>query len=212
MNENASPIRTILSRIADYLTASLCFILTSLPMLTIGTSAIALYDAVAHCICFGEGEITRRYFATFRRELMRGVALTVIWVIVGMTLYFGYNIIQSNMVAGGFWPVLLVVYLVTMIVPLGIGCWQAALESRIVYGFKQLCMNAIAVTVIHLPQTVAVALLLAGALALTIRFPLLVFITPGVLAHLQSNFIEPVLVQYMLEDEIIDPDADLDQD
>lgn len=212
MTNNTNPIRTFFSRVADYLTASICFLLTSLPMVTVGTSAIALYDTVAHCICFGEGEVTRRYFATFRRELMRGIALSVMWVVVGFMLYLGYQIIHSNVTAGGLWPVLLVLYLVTMIFPLGIACWQAALESRIVYTFRQLCMNAIAVTVIHLPQTAAVALLLAGAFALTMQFPLLVFIVPGVLAHLQSHFIEPVLMQYMLEDEIVDPDAELEQD
>lgn len=212
MNKKTNSIRTFFSRVADYLTASICFLLTSLPMLTIGASAIALYDTVSHCICFGEGEITRRYFATFRRELIRGIGLSIIWAMVGFMLYLGYQIIHANVAAGGLWPVLLVLYLVTLVLPLSIACWQAALESRIGYSFKQLCMNAITVTVIHFPQSAAIAALLAAAFALAMQFPLLIFIVPGVLAHLQSNFIEPVLIQYMREDEIIDPDAGLDQD
>ncbi len=212
MNERPNPIRFALNRLADYLTVSICWILTSLPMVTVGTSTIALYDTIAHCICFGEGEIIRRYFATFRRELMRGMALSVIWAVMGFMLYLGYQIIKSNVAAGGLWPWLLAAYLATMIFPLGMGCWQAALESRIVYSFRQLCMNAIAVTVLHLPQSIAVAALLAGGFALVIQLPLLIFIVPGVLAHLQSNFIEPVLMEYMREDEILDPDAELEQD
>lgn len=212
MNEQTNPLRLFFSRMADYLTVSICFLLTSLPILTVGTSAIALYDTVAHCICFGEGEITRRYFATFRRELMRGVALTVIWAVVGFMLYLGYRIIHSNVAAGGAWPVLMVVYLLTMLFPLGIIFWQAALESRIVYTFRQLVINSIVVTVLHLPQTVANALLLAAAVILILWMPLLIFILPGAMTHLQAWFAEPVLAQYMLEDEILDPDAELEQD
>lgn len=212
MKEKQNSIRFFFSRIADYITLSICFLLTSLPMVTVATSAIALYDTVAHCICFGEDEITQRYFATFRRELMRGVALTVIWAAAGFMLYLGYQIIHSNVSAGSLWLVLQVVYLITLLFPLGLTFWQISLESRIVYTFKQLCINAIAVTVLHLPQTVAVALLLAGALALIMHFPVLILIVPGVLSHLQTYFAEPVLMQYMREDEIIDPDAELEQD
>ena len=212
MKKQVSALGAVLSRLADYLTLNLLFLLTSLPMLTVGTSAIALYDTVAHCLRFGEDEITRRYFATFRRELMPGVKLTVIWAVAGFLLFMGCRIIQSNLALGGIWKIILGVYLATMLFPLGLAFWHTALESRIVYGFKQLLVNSIAVTVIHFPHTAAVALALAGALALVIWCPWLALLLPGPLAHLQSLFAEPVLLQYMLEDEVLDPDAELEQD
>ena len=63
-------------RLADYFILSFCWLLCSIPVVTIGTATIALYDAVAHCVRGREPDLAKRFFTTFKKELLRGILLT----------------------------------------------------------------------------------------------------------------------------------------
>lgn len=184
-------------RIADYFLLSVCWLLTSIPVLTAGTSSIALYDTVAHCVCMNESGMLRRYFGTFRKELLRGIVLTVVWAVIAFALNMGYQIIYQNGAHSSFWGILSIVYFCSLFIPLGILCWTVSLESRFVYSFGQLCKTALTFTFLHLPQTAAIVVLFVVVLNLVINFPFLVMVLPGLMVHLQAFFIEKVFHKYM---------------
>ncbi len=185
------------SRLADYFFVSACWLVCSLPLVTMGSASIALYDTVAHCIRGEEGGMIKRFFRTFKNELLRGILLTVIFAVVAFALNMGYQILTQASQGNQAITVLSIVYFCAMFIPLGIGCWALALESRFVYSLGQLLKNAFCFTFLHLPQTAAVVALFVLVLNVILNLPFLVMLLPGILADFQAFFIERVFLKYM---------------
>lgn len=185
-------------RLADYFLLSACWLIASVPLFTVGAASIALYDTVAHCIRQNEGQMYKRFFGTLRKELTRGIGLTVLWVIICFLLNMGYQLITQLAGAGS---ILSIAYFVTLFIPLGIICWLVAIESRFEYSFGELHRTAVLFTFAHLPATVAVTALLVVVVNVIVNFPFFLIFLPALLTQLQSVFIEKVFQKYMPEEE-----------
>lgn len=188
------------SRLADYFLVSICWLICSIPLVTIGTASIALYDTVAHCIKGSEGGLVRRFFRTFKNELLRGCLLTILWTAVAFVLNMGYQILVQNSEGNTAVAVVSIVYFCALFIPLGCICWSIALESRFSASFGQMLKNSFAFTLAYLPQTFVIVALFVLALNLCLNFPFFVMAVPGVMAHLQSHCIEKVFQKYMPEE------------
>ena len=71
-----APFWRLMSSLVDLLALSLLWVFTSLPLITLGASTAALYDAAARCVRQGKSGALSRYFSTFRRELKQGALLS----------------------------------------------------------------------------------------------------------------------------------------
>lgn len=187
-------------RLADYFILSVCWMVCCIPLITIGGASIALYDAVAHCIREHEGGMTRRFFSTFKKELGRGILLTVLWVLICWTLNVGYQIITQMSQDSSGWTIFSLVYFITLIVPLGMMCWLVAIESRFANSFGMLHKAALTFTFGYLPSTLAIVVILILAINLLINFPFFLIFLPAITAHLQSIFIERIFRKHIQED------------
>lgn len=183
--------------LADYFILSFCWMICCVPLITIGTSCIALYDTVVHCIREQEGNIAKRFFSTFKKELLRGIFLTVLWVAICWTLNVGYQIITQMAQTDSAWTIFSLVYFITLILPLGMLCWLVAIESRFANTFLDLHRAALIFTFGHLPHTLAIVVILILAINVLINFPFFVIFLPAITAHLQSLFIERVFKKHM---------------
>ncbi|MBO5129959.1 MAG: YesL family protein [Oscillospiraceae bacterium] len=184
-------------KLADYVMLSCVWILCCIPMVTIGASCIALYDATAHCVRGNEGGTYKRFFRTFKRELGRGIVMTIFWAVLCWLLNAGYQVVSQLADTGNVWAVLSIVYFCTLFIPLGTACWAVALESRFTYSFGDLHRNAFIFTFAHLPHTFAMAALLVLAINVCINLFPLIMVIPGLLTYLQSFFAERVMKKYM---------------
>ena len=182
--------------LADYFLLSACWFLCSIPVVTVGSASIALYDAVAHCVKGGEEHMIRRFFRTFKNELLRGCLLTLLFAGLALLLNGGYQV-MTQLGSSETMKTLSMVYFCLLLLPLGWACWCLALESRFVYPLGQLLKNALAFTFGHLPQTLAIALVFVVGYNVLLNFPFAVMVVPAPMAHLQSLFIEKVFVKYM---------------
>ena len=188
-------------RLADFFLLSALWILCSIPVVTIGASSIALYDTVAHCFRYNEGGMAKRFFGTFKRELRRGILLTLCWAVVGYLLNVSYQITTQLGDGSTFWTVLSLVYFVILTIPVGIACWAIGLQSRFTYSFKELHKNAAMMTLGYFPRTLAIVVIFALFYNVTINLFFMVMFLPALMVNLQSMFMEPVFRKYMLEEE-----------
>jgi len=186
-------------RVADYFLLSVCWMVCCIPLITIGSASIALYDAVAHCIREHESGLTRRFFSTFKKELGRGIFLTVLWVLISFMLNMGYQIITQMSQNNSAWTIFSLVYFITLILPLGMICWLVAIESRFENSFGALHKAALTFTFGYLPSTLAIVVILILTINLVINFPFFLIFLPAVAAHLQSIFIERIFRKYTEE-------------
>lgn len=184
---------------SDFFMLTACWILCSVPLITMGSATIALYDAAAHGLRMQEPGMYRRFFRTFKKELLRGSLLTLICAAGGLLLNFSYQAVQQ--LAGESHPMIVTVYFCLMLLPMGWACWVFALESRFSTSLGTLLVNGGKFMLGYLPRTIVIVVLLVIALNVCIQLPFLVIVMPGALVFLQSGSIEKVFKNYMPEDE-----------
>ena len=188
-------------RIADFFLLSVLWLVCSIPLVTMGTASIALYDTVAHCFRYNEGSMVGRFFRTFKQELVRGILLTLLWAVLGWLLNVSYQILTQLGEGSSFWAVFSVVYFVILLIPVGMACWAVGLESRFSYSLKELHKNAAMLTLGYLPRTIAIVLIFVVFYNVLINLVFLVMFLPAIMVNLQSMFMEPVFRKYMPEEE-----------
>jgi len=188
-------------RIADFMFLSICFLVSSVPLVTIPAAGIALYDATARCVYGDEGHPYRRFFRTFRNELLRSIGLTVLWGLGAFVLSIGYQILYQRAQADISQGIFATVYYFSLFIPVAWFCWLIAVESRFVYSFGQLHKMGLYFTFTHLPTTVIITALGLAAFEFCVNMPFMLMILPGICAYIQSIFIEKVFGKYMPKQE-----------
>ena len=183
-------------RIADFMFLSICFMVASVPLVTIPAAATALYDATARCVYGKEAHPYARFFRTFKAELLRSVGIALLWAAIAFLLSAVYQILcqQGSQMAA-------LVYFFLMFVPVGVFCWVILVESRFVYGFGQLHKTALFFTFSHLPTSLLIAGLDIATYLACVNMPFFLMLLPGICAYVQSIFVEKVFAKYMPEEE-----------
>lgn len=197
-------------KIGDFFGLSLLWLLLCLPVLTIAPASIAMYDAVVHCVHGNEDGTIRRFFHTLKKELLRGLGLSVLWVAIIGALCCGYWILYSlgaQNPGNDFYDMYSLVYLGTMLIPLGVMTWVTPVQARFRHGFIALHKTAAVYAIAHLPTTLILWVIVAVAVALVFLLsPVLLVVLPGIVVTLQSWFIEKVFKKYIPEDAQADPE------
>ena len=186
-------------RLADFFMLSILWLVCSIPVVTIGAASIALYDTVAHCFRYNEGGMVSRFFRTFKRELVRGIILTVLWAVIGYLFNVSYQIVTQLGDGSTFWTVLSLVYFVILTIPVGMACWAIGLQSRFTYSFAELHKNSAMMTLGYFPRTLAIVAIFALFYNVVINMFFMVMFLPAIMVNLQSMFMEPVFRKYMPE-------------
>ena len=194
-------------KLADICALSILWILCCLPVVTIIPSCIALYDSIAHCVHGLEEGPYKRFFRTFKSELLRGIGLTLLWAVVAFILLVSYYYLYQAGKTSTLAAVYSNVYLVTMLIPVGILAWMIPIESRFSNSFFGLIKTAATFTLVHLPTTGILLGLLILAVVVLMFLPVLAILMPGLLVSIQCWFIEKVLKKYMPEEETTDDAA-----
>ena len=188
-------------KIFDFFGLSCMWLMCSMPLVTVGPASIALYDAAAHCLRGSETNLAKRFFRTFKKELIPGILMTILWAVIAMIFWFGYQIVFQMGKANSAMAIFAVIYYFSLLIPVGVLCWAFAVESRFVYKFFQLHKMALYFTFAHLPATIAIVALALAAIEICVNFPFFVIFVPGILVYFQSFFIEKVFKKYMPEEE-----------
>ena len=190
------PVWNFCNTITDVLLLSLLWCGCSLPLITLGASTTALYDAAVHGIRYREPGLYRRFFRTFRREWKTSVPVTLIW---GAVLLFGFYVLalldeaaaeetMAGVMAGG--------YRVLMGVPLTAACWSVMLLSRFTYKFRDLTANALRFLPVHLLQSLAVGVFTWVVCRYCFHYPIALTFAPAAAVIGWSLVAEPVFKNY----------------
>lgn len=114
-----NPFFDVMGHIADLVVLNLLFLLTCVPLFTIGASVRALYEVLGRVQKGTEGTLYRTYFGTFAHEIRRTVKSSLVLLGIGVLLSFDlyFSVTQMPDSAGHILlPVLgalMVLYLMT---------------------------------------------------------------------------------------------------
>ena len=175
----------------DIVLLSLCWLLCSIPLFTVGAATTALYDATIHTFRFGEGGTYARFFGTFKREFKLATLSWLMWMVIWAT---GFYILRF---AAGINPMFLLAGLILMLLPTGMMCWVFPVLSRFTYNFPSLNKTAVAFAGIRILSSVLIAVSTVMTVYICAWLWLPALFMPALLMLFWSIFMEKTFMQYM---------------
>ena len=150
------PLGKGLSIVYDLLVLSILYLVTTLPVITVGVATIALYENVYAVLELRDGVLFKDYFQAFKRNLKPGF---------GMLLFYALQILLMGGISGAAIllgaPVKLTVVVVVAVIG-GIGCWVVALAGRFDQKLGVTVRNAYLIGIRNIHITLLLALINFG--------------------------------------------------
>ena len=174
-----APFWRLMSSLVDILALSLLWVFTSVPIVTLGAATAALYDANAKCVRQGKSGALSRYFHTFRRELVTGLLITLIFLVglflLMIPLRFFWAAVVADLTGA---RVALAAYAVFLVFPLG--------AVKVSFQFS----------LAYLPRTFLLVLTLLAAGLVSALYWAPVLVLPCLVALLWSLVMEPLFSRH----------------
>lgn len=146
-----NPFLQFLSRVCDLIILNLLFILTCIPIITIGASLSALYTIALKMVRNEESYIAKGYFKAFASNFKQS---TVLWLIsIVLFLFFRYDYIIASSQNTGMFRIMQVMLLMVILVFAAAFLYVFPVASHFVCTLKQVIKNSFLMSIGHLPYT-----------------------------------------------------------
>ena len=191
-----------MTQITDCIFLSLFWLIGCIPVVTMGASFAALYDATYRGFRQGEKHCWGRFLQVYRDNWKASILPTLVFL-VGSSLLSKTLIALWNSAAAGNlpWMVFSGAAFVGILV-LGILSILFPVLSRFENSFLGLLKNTVFLAMANLPRTLALGFLNAVTVMLCAVFVIPLFFLPSLAALMGSLLIEPMFKPYMPEESI----------
>jgi uncharacterized membrane protein YesL len=153
------------NKFSDLITLNLWFVLTSLPLVTIGASATAMHYVLLRIYRDElEYSITKNYFRAFRENFRQATAIWFVYVVFGAVLFVDLLFVTNP----GFLKILVTIVSILLVLSLS---WIFVLQSRYANPVHATIRNAVVFTIMHPMDTVLMCALMLLPLLLLIGKP-----------------------------------------
>lgn len=194
-----SNLMITMSWITDCIFLSLFWLLGCLPMITFGGVSAALYDSTFRAFRRGDKHSWSRFWKGFRENWKPGIVPGLVYLAVFAAV--GWVMIQvwNGAVYGEISWMIFSAAAFAAVAVLGVLNVMMPMLSRFENSLSALLGNTVVLALGNLPGTLAVGMVNAAAVILSIRFVFPVFFLPCLAALISSLFIEPMFRPYMNE-------------
>ena len=199
-----SPLMITMTRITDCIFLSLFWMLCCIPVVTVGASFAALYDASYRTFRKNERNSWQRFFAVFRDNWKAGILPTLIFLLAGWGLIKGVIALWNLAVAGTMSWMLFSALAFVAVVLLGMLSVLFPMLSRFENPLGALLKNTVFLSLANLPRTAVLGAVNAVTLLLCARIVVPLFFLPSLAAFLGSYAIEPMFKPYMTDENAAD--------
>lgn len=155
-----SQIMQILSRFCDIVILNLVFLLTCIPIFTIGAANTALYDVVFRMDTDREGKLLPTYFHSFRENFRQSTILWLALLLFGVATYVNmtrFSVLGEHSYLLGYG--LFIVSMLVLVLEVFLFSYSFPLLSRFRNSTRQTAINALLLAIGNLPRTVVVAVI-----------------------------------------------------
>lgn len=199
-----SALMITMSRITDYIFLSLFWMLCCIPVVTIGASTAALYDASFRAFRRNERNTWQRFFQVFRRNWKAGILPTLVFLLAGWGLLKAAVALWNLAVVGTISWMLFAALTFVAVVLLGVLSVLFPVLSRFENSLGGLLKNTLFLALANLPRTAILGAVNAVALFLCARIVVPLFFVPSLAAMLGSYLLEPMFKPYMNDENAAD--------
>lgn len=160
-----NPFFQFLGRVADLMILNIIFLITCIPIVTIGAAWTSLYYVTLKMVRNEESYIVRSYFKSFKENFKQATVMWLIVLVLLVLLFFDYRIIsvmetslnqviQVGLTAVGLVLAMMLSYLFPLL-------------SKFYNSIKHTFTNALLMSIRHLPQTIIMIVITVAAVVVT---------------------------------------------
>ncbi len=196
-----------IGRIIDVCWLNILWVLTSLPIITIGASTTALYYTSMKMIRNEEGYVSSDFFRSFKDNFKQSTIIWLLLLLVTMILVCDYRFWGAR--AGIFYFLMKIVTIFISIIVLFTAVYIFPVQARFENRIRDNAKNAMLLSFRHLPSTVFMifiaAIILVGAYFVPLMMLLYLLMGPAGTAYTQSALFNHIFNQYIPE-EVLYPE------
>lgn len=196
-----SALMITMAQITDCIFLSLFWLLGCFPVVTIGTSFAALYDATFRGLRKGDKHSWQRFWKVFKENWKAGIVPTVLFLILAFFLGKGMIGLWNAAVYGQISWMLFAAGEFLGVTALGILSVLFPVLSRFENSLGMLLKNTLFLALANLPRTILLGILSAAAVLLCARFVFPLFFLPSLAALIASVLIEPMFKPFLPEED-----------
>jgi len=196
-----NPLMITMTQITDCIFLSLFWIVGCFPVVTVGASFAAMYDATYRGFRRGEKHTWQRFLKVFRENWKTGIVPTIVFL--GLFLVLAktmialwnaavYGTVSWMLFSAGAFAGVLVLGILSVLFPM---------LSRFENSFAGLLKNTVLLALANVPKTLALGFVNVVSLMLCARFVFPLFFLPSLAALIGSLFIEPMFRPFMPVEE-----------
>lgn len=151
-----SKFMQVVSRFSDLVVLNILFLLTCLPLFTIGAAFSAMYTVTFRMIRSREEPVTRSYFRAFRENFKQSTVLWLILLFVGLPAVF---YIDRFYTMSGILHYLFVPFLTVFLGAVFVFSYAFPWVSQFRNSNRETLVNALLLSLGNLPRTLAVSVI-----------------------------------------------------
>lgn len=187
------------SLVADIIIISLLFMLTSIPIVTIGPSTTAIFYVMTKRIYEKEGYLLKDYFKSFKENFFQSLIIGVLDFTLKLVLIFNIYLIFKGIV----FPlstiqgkVFCVIYLFLLIEVFIISLYVYPLLARFKMKTKEIFKTSFVLAHKHMPTTISLVGIRFVIIFIVYKYPLFIIAAYGTYAAIASYFIMRIFKKY----------------
>ena len=196
-----SALMITMTQITDCIFLSLFWLLGCFPVVTIGASFAALYDASFRGLRKGDKHSWQRFWKVFKDNWKAGIVPTVLFLILAFLLGKGLIGLWNAAVYGQISWMLFAAGEFLGVTALGILSVAFPVLSRFENSLGMLLKNTLFLALANLPRTILLGILSAAAVLLCARFVFPLFFLPSLGALIASVLVEPMFKPFLPEED-----------
>ncbi len=186
-----------MTQITDCIFLSLFFLIGCVPVVTIGASFAALYDATFRGFRKGDKHCWGRFLQVYKTNWKASVVPTLVFLFCMSVLTKALIALWNSAVAGNIGWMLFSGLTFVGVLVIGILSVLFPLLSRFENSLSGLLKNTVFLAMANMPRTLALGLLNTVSGLLCVFFILPLFFLPSLAALIGSLFLEPMFKPYM---------------
>lgn len=157
---------TVLSRLGDIMIVSLCFLLTSIPVVTIGAAASAAHRDMMKIVKESQTYTLKGYFSAFRENFKKGTLLWLILLAAGLVLAADIYILSAVITPSALTRGIIYVFILLALVYVMTLLYTFPLTATFENSVRNTLKNALLMSIRHLPWTLLLILVWAAPVLL----------------------------------------------
>lgn len=185
---------TFANKVADMVILEIIWLITSIPLVTVGAATSAFWHVMIRLAEDREGHIIPDYFRAFGKCLKTGTAVWLIQLASGLFLLFDiYICVKMNTLTGVFLVGVFGVFLLILVI---FSTWLYPLAGVRGFSCGKVLGNSAYLTLRHFPHTVSCAVLFAASLVLSWYVRYAFIVAPVLACYGEAKVMAWILSRY----------------